>query len=103
MTGGFDFEPLISAKLLQLDVSTNPKGHFKGTCSYDVSMVWDNGIHLMLRADNEWSVEMLQKAIGLKIVGYGPILPNHAAMNVTWLFENGYNCTFNVLGWIQWS
>lgn len=103
MKDKFDFRPLVSSKLLEVNAAINPKGILRGDCSYDVIMVWDNGIHLGLQTDNEGTVKRLRKAIGLKLVKFGDTLPNHATMSVMWFFENDYCCTFNVIGWIQWS
>lgn len=103
MKDDFDFHPLISAKLLQVNATKNPTGILEGTCSYDVKMVWDNGILLSLRTDNESAVKRLEKAIGHKLDRYEEPIPNHATMKVEWFFEKDYYCYFNVMGPIQWS
>lgn len=102
MIDDLDFQPLISAKLLQVNVSINPIGILKGTCSYDINMLWDNGISLVLQVDSKWSVESIQKAIGLKLERFGESMPNHATMKIIWFFENNYCCDFNLMGQIQW-
>lgn len=102
MNDNFNFQPLVSAKLLKVEASSNPNGILRGICAYDVKMIWDNGISIVLSVASERSLEAVKNAIGLRLERFEETMPNHATMSVLWLFENGYRCCFNVMGSIQW-